>query len=422
VAIQVAEAVQAAHEVGLIHRDLTPDNIYLTRDNRVKVLDFGIAKVLNEIGFITHKDIVMGSILYMSPEQVQGLPLTPRSDICALGLMMFEMLTGSHPSLLIFERDLHERNEPYRRAMLAELPPIQMNRMPPMLSELDPSIPAQLARVVHRAITKSADARFATMRDFVSALRVFREPWSTEAKRTLQRGNERDLSLCVSGDLDDPPDSQRATPRRGLAWNGDDSLAPVPSARAELSVTAMMDATAASDARASTAPKRARGARSLASARNGLIAACLFGGALASLGALRHFDTSNRVERGPAMGPPKGTNSLVASLSPALPLATPKPTPVLSPPPQQGRSNVTDGPRTSSSPTSHEPLTHNLAPVAPATGTPRTATVSVGSTDKITDVSRPLEIAGDSERQIGPATSAEEPRKRLNGGKPIYGD
>src|SRR6185369_10691722 len=58
-AISVAGALQVAHEAGLIHRDLTPDNIYLTRDNRVKVLDFGIAKVLNEIGFTTHKDIVM---------------------------------------------------------------------------------------------------------------------------------------------------------------------------------------------------------------------------------------------------------------------------------------------------------------------------------------------------------------------------
>jgi eukaryotic-like serine/threonine-protein kinase len=68
-AIQAADGVQVAHESELIHRDLTPDNIYLTGGNRVKVLDFGIAKVLNEIGFTTHKDIVMGSILYMSPEQ-----------------------------------------------------------------------------------------------------------------------------------------------------------------------------------------------------------------------------------------------------------------------------------------------------------------------------------------------------------------
>src|SRR3954465_15744140 len=99
-------ALQAPHASGLIHRDLAADNIFLTRDNRVKVLDFGIAKVLNEIGFTTHKDIVMGSILYMSPEQVLGSPLTPRSDMCALGLMMFEMLTGKHPSLLLFEQGL----------------------------------------------------------------------------------------------------------------------------------------------------------------------------------------------------------------------------------------------------------------------------------------------------------------------------
>jgi len=427
-ALQAAEAVQAAHEVELIHRDLTPDNVYLTRDNRVKVLDFGIAKVLNEIGFITHKDIVMGSILYMSPEQVQGLPLTPRSDICALGLMMFEMLTGTHPSLLIFERDLHERNEPHRRAVLAELPPIQMNRMPPLLSELDSGIPVQLARIVHRAMAKSAEARFSTMRDFVSALRVCRESSCPEAKRTLRRNDERDLSLRVAGGSEDPPDSQRATPRRGLAWDDDRSLAPVPVLGADLTVTAMMDAIATSDAGAFAAPKRARrAARSLASARNALIAGCLFAFALASLGALRHFDTGKRVtetpvERRPAIGATKSSNSLVAALSPALPLAAAELVPAPAPPPQQEWPNATDTPRAGWSLTSHKPLPHSPAPVAHATGTPTTATGSVGAVDKLTDVSRPFEIAPDSKRQIDPATSAEEPRKRLNGGRPIYGD
>ncbi len=218
--IQAAEAVQAAHEIELIHRDLTPDNIFLTPDNRVKVLDFGIAKMLNEIGFTTHKDIVMGSILYMSPEQVQGLPLTPRSDVCALGLLIFEMLVGKQPSVLLFEQGLRERNEPYRRATTAEIPPIQMNRMPPMLFELDPNVPKYLAQVVHRAIAKKAEARFSTMRDFASALRVCQETFRREAPITLRRASDRDFSRQMAAESEEPPASQRATSetRASLGW------------------------------------------------------------------------------------------------------------------------------------------------------------------------------------------------------------
>ncbi len=194
-AIQAGEAVHAAHQVQMIHRDLKPDNIYLTRDNRLKVLDFGIAKMLDEIGFTTRKDVVAGTLLYMSPEQAQGLPLTAKSDICALGLMMFEALIGKHPTLLVFERDLAERNEPYRRATLADIPPIQVNRMPPMLSELDPNIPLYVAQVVQRAIAKVAKQRFGTMADFVAAMRLCLETYLRETPSSHRRPSVRDLSL-----------------------------------------------------------------------------------------------------------------------------------------------------------------------------------------------------------------------------------
>jgi eukaryotic-like serine/threonine-protein kinase len=194
-AIQAGEAVHAAHQVQMIHRDLKPDNIYLTRDNRLKVLDFGIAKMLDEIGFTTRKDVVAGTLLYMSPEQAQGLPLTAKSDICALGLMMFEALIGKHPTLLVFERDLAERNEPYRRATLADIPPIQVNRMPPMLSELDRNIPLYVAQVVQRAIAKVAKQRFGTMADFVAAMRLCLETYLRETPSSNRRPSVRDLSV-----------------------------------------------------------------------------------------------------------------------------------------------------------------------------------------------------------------------------------
>ena len=428
-AMQAAEAVQVAHEIGLIHRDLTPDNIYLTRDNRVKVLDFGIAKVLNEIGFTTHKDIVMGSILYMSPEQVQGLPLSPRSDICALGLMMFEMLIGKHPILLVFERDLQERSEPLRRAMLAEIPPIQMNRMPPMLSELDSSIPMHLAQVVHRAIAKNAEARFSTMRDFVSALRVCRETLGSEAPIALERTGQRDLSLRVAGESDEPPASQRATPRRGLTWDGAGALTPVPSRDDLLAVTAAIRAVAASEEASSrSAPARTVAARrSPAWVRNAIIASCLFGAALATLGALKHFEGQNPVApEAPQLGtlvigPTSTTNAVVASLSPALPIVTPEAEHGLPLQPERERPTSTASREGSSHP-SPAPALRHAAPTSRPNRTATTATVSVNAGDKIADVSLPLEIGPGSKRHQAQASSAEEPRKRLNGGRLIYGD
>ncbi len=412
--IQAAEALQMAHEFGLIHRDLTPDNIYLTRNNRLKVLDFGIAKVLDEIGFTTHKDIVMGSILYMSPEHVQGLPLTPRSDICALGILMFEMLAGKHPSLLLFEQDLLERNEPHRRATLPELPPIQLNRIPPLLSRLDPNIPLQLAQVVHRAIAKNPEDRFSTMRDFASALRVCQESQRSEAPIGPRQANHRDLSLHVAEKPEEEPASQRATPRRGLVWDGAGSVTPPP--RVELLEMTM----AVSGAAAARGGRRAAPGRALA-VRSATIAACLFGAALGSLGALRHFDPAAgvaspaRADLGSAAA---SANSVLASLSPALPVITPEPTQALATSPEQQPMEVADVPRVVSAATRPALPGHDFAPALRATRT--TATVSTQPVDKIADVSLPLEVALGSKRQQEPASK--EPRKKLNGGKLIYGD
>jgi serine/threonine-protein kinase len=423
---QAAEAVQTAHEFNVIHRDLTPDNIFLTRENRVKVLDFGIAKVLNEIGFTTHKDIVMGSVLYMSPEQVQGLQLTPRSDICALGLMMFEMLIGKHPTLLLFERDLHARNEPCRRPILAEIPPIQMNRTPPLLSQLDPQIPLELAQVVQRAMAKDPEDRFATMRDFVSALRACRAQ-----SLTLERASIRDLSHHMAGESEAPPDSQRATPKRGLIWDGTGSLTPVPPAVEwpELT-TAITDTASAPDL---AQPSSRRGAASSwharALPRTALILACLSGVALGSLGALRHFDAEKRVasrapgELGSVGATSTTSNSLVASLSPAAPESERAPLPA----PEQAAASAVQADTRAESPPA--PPVHLVRRSAPATHATRKLAIASAAApaparppEKMTDVSRPLEFDLDDKPRKDSPASSEVPRKKLNGGKAIYGD
>jgi serine/threonine protein kinase len=180
---QIADAAAAAHDQKAIHRDLKPDNVFITEDNKVKVLDFGIAKLVDQAAWTTQKNIVLGTMLYMSPEQVQGLMLTPRSDIYALGLIMYTALFGRHPCMIGIEA-----------ATFAELTRIQVTRNPPALDELDPRIPSHIARLVGRAISKLPEERPATMRQFAADIRQSLERYVGETRQKHQILQTRDLS------------------------------------------------------------------------------------------------------------------------------------------------------------------------------------------------------------------------------------
>jgi serine/threonine-protein kinase len=149
---QVAEGVEEAHRVGAIHRDLKPLNLFIVEGNRVKVLDFGIAKLADGDASSTQHDVIHGTMKYMSPEQMQGHDLTPRSDIFALGTILFELLIGQHPCLL-------ENALP----TVPQLGWAIATKLAPMLDELDPGIPRYVARAVQRALSKLPDQRFASM-------------------------------------------------------------------------------------------------------------------------------------------------------------------------------------------------------------------------------------------------------------------
>ena len=102
---QIARGLAAAHESGIVHRDLKPENVVLTKDSRAKILDFGLAKQRSvtagedtkspTLAKATDAGTLLGTVGYMAPEQVRGLPADARSDIFALGCVLFEMLTGS---------------------------------------------------------------------------------------------------------------------------------------------------------------------------------------------------------------------------------------------------------------------------------------------------------------------------------------
>ncbi len=160
VGAQIADGVQAAHDQSAIHRDLKPENVFVLEDNAVKVLDFGIAKFLGPGAATTQRDLLHGTLIYMSPEHLQGMRVTVRSDIYALGTTLYEAFAGRPPCLLGMD-------EP----TLESLTFAQMNRMPPPLNELMPSVPRFVARSIQRMIAKNPVDRFASMAEVADVLR-----------------------------------------------------------------------------------------------------------------------------------------------------------------------------------------------------------------------------------------------------------
>ena len=154
---QAADALDYAHAEGhLVHRDIKPENLMVDRWRRVKVLDFGLARV-EGLHSITRAGTVVGSLYYVSPEQLLGHKLDGRTDIYALGVSMYEMLTGERP---------------YRGSSLTDMSRAILNggAVPP--SQLEPSIPPDLERVIGRAMARDLDNRYARAADLTADLRA----------------------------------------------------------------------------------------------------------------------------------------------------------------------------------------------------------------------------------------------------------
>jgi len=148
---QTCRGLQAAHERGLVHRDLKPSNIFVMEDDSVKIIDFGVAHMSDAKTTRAQK----GTLLYMSPEQIQLKPLSAASDIFSLSVVCYEALTGRHP---------------FQRARADEVVEAILNQNPPPASEVNSTISQAISRVVHKGMAKQAWHRFSSARELGDTL------------------------------------------------------------------------------------------------------------------------------------------------------------------------------------------------------------------------------------------------------------
>ncbi len=195
IGVQIARGLAAAHERGLVHRDLKPENLFLTSDGLVKILDFGLAKLargatgelagsqLATAPVVTTPGTVMGTVGYMAPEQLRGLPVDHRADIFAFGAVLFEMLTGRRA---------------FAGETMADTITAILREDPPELATLCRNVPVGVEQVVRRCLEKEPEERFQSARDLAFALEGMALTSGVAPSRALPRLDRRRWLLLAA--------------------------------------------------------------------------------------------------------------------------------------------------------------------------------------------------------------------------------